>query len=107
MHSCVCQVPPTDPFPESTRGRTLCGIVWCCTGSKQLIDDVLVLARAVAAPLFEGVCEMPYPTLQSSFDASYPAGRHWYWKGDVFRDVPDAAIAEHRRFAEMLPGDDV
>jgi FAD/FMN-containing dehydrogenase len=44
---------------------------------------------------------MPYPELQSAFDALYPPGLHWYWKGDFVRELSDEAIAEHVRFAEV------
>jgi hypothetical protein len=47
---------------------------------------------------------MPYPVMQGLFDGLYPPGHQWYWKGDFFRDLPDEAIAEHRRFAEVPTG---
>lgn len=37
------------------------------------------------------------------FDDLYTPGLQWYWKGDFVKEIPDAAIAEHLRFAEV-PG---
>ena len=38
---------------------------------------------------------MPYPVLQSVFDALYPPGLQWYWRADFFREITDQAIAVH------------
>lgn len=35
------------------------------------------------------------------FDALYLKGHQCYWKGDFVREIPDEAIAEHLRFAEV------
>ena len=29
-------VPPAPSFPENLHGRNVCGVVWCCTGSKEI-----------------------------------------------------------------------
>jgi hypothetical protein len=46
---------------------------------------------------------MPYPALQSMFDAIYPPGLQWYWSGDFLGQIPDRAIDEHLKFGEQLP----
>lgn len=97
----VGQVPAADPFPEHIRGRNVCGMQWCFTGSEPQKDDALEQVRKVARPLFEMVDEFPYPALQGMFDGLYPPGLQWYWKGDFVRKISDAAIAVHRRFAEV------
>ena len=60
-------------------------------------------ARAVGTPLLDGVAEVPLPAFQSAFDAVYPAGDQWYWRGDYFSEIPDAAIEKHVEFAHKLP----
>lgn len=95
------EVPAAEPFPESLHGEKVCGLMWCCTGTREQADEALASARAVAEPIFEHVDEMPYPALQSMFDELYPPGLQWYWKGDFVREITDAAIAEHARFAEV------
>jgi FAD/FMN-containing dehydrogenase len=46
---------------------------------------------------------MPYPTLQSAFDALYPPGLQWYWQGDFVRELGDEAIDRHLEYANQLP----
>ena len=46
---------------------------------------------------------MPFAVLQSAFDGLLPAGLQWYWKADFFEEIPDAAIAVHRRYGESIP----
>ncbi|MBB3232565.1 FAD-binding oxidoreductase [Halomonas stenophila] len=97
----TAEVPSEAPFPPELHGRKVCGLQWCFTGPEAHAEAALQPAREVAEPLFEGIGPMPYPALQSMFDALYPDGLQWYWKGDVVRELSDAAIAEHRRFAEV------
>jgi FAD/FMN-containing dehydrogenase len=48
---------------------------------------------------------MPFPALNGFFDPLYPKGDQWYWRADFVRELPDAAIEQHVRFAnEMRPG---
>lgn len=44
---------------------------------------------------------MPYPVLQALFDGLYSPGHQWYWNGALFRELPDAAIDGHARFADV------
>ena len=53
--------------------------------------------RAFGPPLLHGVQPMPYPALQSMFDALYPPGLQWYWRADFVNELTDEAIAEHVR----------
>jgi len=98
----VLTVPPGDPFPAELHNRKACGVVWCYTGDPARMDEVFAPVRAMQ-PQFEYVGELPYPALQSMFDALYPPGLQWYWRGDFFRDVPDGAVAAHAKFAEQMP----
>jgi len=59
--------------------------------------------RKFRAPRFELTGLMPYTALQSMFDALYPPGLQWYWRGDFVAQIPDAAISEHLKFGEQLP----
>jgi hypothetical protein len=46
---------------------------------------------------------IPFPVLQSLFDAVYPAGLQWYWKADFFKELSDKAIDLHVKYGERLP----
>jgi hypothetical protein len=97
----TAEVPAADPFPENIRGRKVCGLLWCYTGPENEFEPIIQQARDVANPLFEYTGKMPYPAIQSMFDALYPTGYYWYWKADFVRELPDEAIVEHLRFAEV------
>jgi FAD/FMN-containing dehydrogenase len=95
-------VPPVDPFPEAFHLHKACAIVWCYLGDPARADEVFAPVRAME-PAYVGIHEAPYPALQSAFDGLYPKGLQWYWRGDFFRTIPDAAVDAHVRFAEELP----
>jgi FAD/FMN-containing dehydrogenase len=97
----VAEVAAGDPFPEEIHGKKVCGLLWCYTGPEDQFDGFVQQARDVAEPLFEFTGEMPYPALQSMFDALYPTGHQWYWKGDFVKELSDEAIQEHKKFAEV------
>jgi FAD/FMN-containing dehydrogenase len=97
----TAEVPAGDPFPAEIHGRKVCGLLWCYTGPKEQFENYIQQARDVAEPLFEFTPEMPYPMLQGMFDAIYPPGYQWYWKGGFVKDLTDKAIAEHVRFGEV------
>ena len=96
-------VPPVEPYPPALHGRTVCGVVWCYTGSAVDADAAFKPVREFGPPLLHGVQAMPFPALQGAFDALYPPGDQWYWRADFVNKLSDAAIAEHERFAAALP----
>jgi FAD/FMN-containing dehydrogenase len=99
----VLTIPPAPPFPESLWGRKACGIVWCYTGPHDRADEVLEPIRTFGSPLVVGLQAMPFPVLQSVFDALYPPGLQWYWRADFFGEISDAAIEVHHTFGRQLP----
>jgi FAD/FMN-containing dehydrogenase len=96
-------IPPAPPFPEELWGRKACAIVWCYTGPHDRADEVLEPIRTFGSPLVVGLHDMPFTTLQSAFDALYPAGLQWYWRADFFTTISDAAIDVHLEYGERLP----
>jgi hypothetical protein len=46
---------------------------------------------------------MPFPALQSAFDALYPAGLQWYWRADFFNEITDRGIEVHLKYGALLP----
>lgn len=93
-------VPPGPPFPEELHLKKMCGIVWCYTGPEEEADEVFAPVLKVGTPALHGVHSMPYPALQSAFDALYPPGVQWYWKADFITELSDEAIEQHMRYAE-------
>jgi len=96
-------IPPAPPFPEELWMRKAVGIIWCYTGPAEHADEALAPVRSFGTPLLDGIQPMPYPVLQTVFDALYPAGLQWYWRADFFREITDQAIAVHEEFGAALP----
>jgi len=96
-------VPPGPPFPEDLHLKNVCGVVWCYTGPEDDIDEVFKPIREFGPPIMDGTQPMPFPVLQTAFDALYPPGLQWYWKGDYVEELTDEAIALHVKFAEKIP----
>lgn len=93
---------PGAPFPEHLHNKQFCGIVWCYTGDS---DDFKELFKPVLAlnPVFEHVDEMPYPQIQSMFDALYPPGMQWYWRADFFKKLGKEVQEQHLKFGSAIP----
>ena len=46
---------------------------------------------------------MPYPALNSAFDALLPPGLQHYWKASFLRELDDAQIEAQTRFGPQVP----
>ena len=96
-------VPPGPPFPQHLHGKTMCAIVWCCTGPIETAGDALKSIRRLVPPALDLVGPMPHPALQGMFDPLYPPGLQWYWKADFFNELSDEAIALHVEHGSQIP----
>jgi len=95
-------IPPVAPFPEQYQMQKACAIVWCYTGPLEQAAERFAPMRALG-PVIDFAGEIPWPALQSMFDALYPAGLQWYWKADFFRELDDRAIELHTKYGAQLP----
>lgn len=95
-------VPPAPPFPEELHLQKVAGVIWCWAGQPEGADEVLAPFRALE-PALDGVGEIPYPAIQTAFDALYPAGLQNYWRGHVFDELSDEAVERHVDGAGRLP----
>ncbi|MFG3163809.1 FAD-binding oxidoreductase [Streptomyces sp. NPDC048232] len=96
-------VPPGPPFPEEIHGRKMCAVVWCHTGDPSRFDETRTAVREPGPPAFHFTAPMPYPELQGMLDDVIPTGYQWYWRGDFFDRIPDAATDVHLKYGENLP----
>lgn len=94
-------VPPGPPFPEELHLRKVCGIAWTQSGEEE--SDALREARAFGKPLLDGIARVPLPAWNTAFDALYPAGDQWYWRGEFIREITDDAIAVHVEYGPQMP----
>ncbi|RAQ98029.1 FAD-binding oxidoreductase [Thermogemmatispora tikiterensis] len=96
-------VPPGPPFPEHLHNKKLCGVVWCYTGPLDRAEQTFQPIRQFRQPALDLVGPLPFPALQSMFDALYPPGLQWYWKADFVKELSDEAIGLHTQHGSQLP----
>jgi FAD/FMN-containing dehydrogenase len=90
------QIAPPLPFiPAERHGETFLAFVACWAGPMDEGEQILKPLRDVAEVVAEHVGPMPYPALNSAFDALVPAGLQHYWKANFVRELTDDAIAAH------------
>jgi len=96
-------VPPVPMFPAEHHLEKACVVTWCYTGDLAKAEEAFRPIRGFLKPLMDYAGPLPFPALQSLFDALYPAGLQWYWKADFFESLPDKAIDLHVKYGERLP----
>ena len=98
------QIAPPLPFiPEKRHGETLCMIVACWSGPLERGEKALQPIRKAGPVAAELVTPMPFPALNSAFDALLPPGLQHYWKASFAADVTDGAIAAHVQNGPKVP----
>jgi FAD/FMN-containing dehydrogenase len=95
--------PPLPFIPEDRHGDVFCAMVTCWSGRPEQGEQMIKPFRDVAEVKAELVGPMPYPALNSAFDALVPKGIRQYWKADFVQDLPDAAIAAHIEHGPRVP----
>ena len=96
-------VPPVDHFPKQYQLQKMCAITWCYSGPMEQAEQRFAAIRAFGPPAIDLAGPIPWPALQSMFDALFPAGLQWYWKADFFTDLSDKAIDLHVKYGAQLP----
>jgi FAD/FMN-containing dehydrogenase len=96
-------VPPVPLFPEALHLKKVAAILWCLPVPLDEANQLLEPVRQFRKPLLDGVGPVPLPALNSLFDPLFPPGHQWYWKADLVKELPDAAIAEHIKWGSQLP----
>jgi hypothetical protein len=59
--------------------------------------------RKLAPRVGELMAPMPYPAINSLFDALLPPGLYQYWKGTFSRELTDGAIEAHIEHGAKVP----
>ncbi len=94
--------PPAPFVPEPFHFQPIAKIIFCYNGDEEA-------ARKIVAPFYDvGVAldltgTMPIASLNSMFDALFPAGMQDYWKADYDLEVSDAAVDVHLKHGPQVP----
>ena len=84
------QIAPPLPFiPEDRHGDTFIAMVACWAGPLEQGESALKPFHDVAPVVAEFVGPMPYPALNSAFDALVPPGLQHYWKASFVKELTD------------------
>jgi FAD/FMN-containing dehydrogenase len=98
------QIAPPLPFiDESDHGKTFCAIVSCWSGPLDRGEQAQRPIRDVAPIAAELVTPMPYPAINSAFDALLPPGLQHYWKASFASELTDGAIQAHVEHGSQVP----
>jgi FAD/FMN-containing dehydrogenase len=84
-------------------GQRLVAIAVCYNGSVDAGEVALRPLRAFGPPLVDQIGPMPYMTLQTMLDGSFPRGRKYYWKAHLIEHIDDAAIDVIVRYFAAVP----
>lgn len=98
------QIAPPLPFiPEERHGEPFLIFVACWAGPIEEGEAALRPFHDVAPVVAEHVGPMPYPAINSAFDALVPAGLQHYWKANFVKELTDEAIAAHLEHGPKVP----
>jgi FAD/FMN-containing dehydrogenase len=96
-------VAPGPPFPEHIHNLDICGVVCCVLGDMDKAEAAIKPLLDFGPPIFSHVGPMPFTMLQTLFDALFPPGLQWYWKGDFVNELSDEAIRLNAKYGSQLP----
>ena len=98
------QIAPPLPFiPEDRHGEPFIAFVTCWAGPLEEGAKAIQPIRDVAPIVAEMVGPMPYPMLNSAFDALVPPGLQHYWKANFNTELTDETIDAHLRYGPKVP----
>lgn len=96
-------IPPVPMFPPSLHNQKVCGIMWCCNTTSDEGEAETKPMRSVGRPVLDHLGLLPFPAVQSIFDALYPTGLQWYWRADFMKELNDKAIAKYIEYGSNPP----
>ena len=95
--------PPLPFLPEEWHFKNVCLAVPCWAGPVDDGERMIQPFLDVVEPVGSHVGAMPYPALNTAFDALLPAGLQSYWKASFARELSDDAIAVHVEHGGRVP----
>ena len=99
------QIAPPLPFvPANRQGDAFIAMVACWAGPVDRGERAFKPFHDLAPVVAELVGPMPYPALNSAFDALYPPGQlQHYWKANFVTELTDEAIKAHLEHGPKVP----
>jgi FAD/FMN-containing dehydrogenase len=97
------EAPPAPFVPEALHGAKAAMIQTCWTGNLDDAEAILKPIRDAGPVALDLAGPLPYPALNSMFDALLPYGLQHYWKADYDPELSDEAISVHANYGPNVP----
>lgn len=95
---------PEAPFlPADWHGKPVMAVVTCWSGDEAQDASIGAALSGLGEVIGQALWRMPYPQINTLFDAGLPYGMQHYWRANVVRDVPDEALAAHIEHGAGVP----
>jgi hypothetical protein len=95
---------PPLPFLHADRQRTpAAAVIACWSGDAAEGEKVISELRDIGTLWGEAVRTMPYPEINTLFDALLPAGMRHYWTSQFVDELDDSAIDAWLTYGRMTP----
>jgi hypothetical protein len=78
-------------------------MVNCWSGAPEEGERIIDHVRSIAPVVAEMIGPMPYPAINTAFDALVPPGLQHYWKANFVSELTDAAIDAHLTYGPRVP----
>lgn len=96
-------VPAEEPFPPHLHNKNVCGALLNYVGPLENGGAATRPLAEFGTPELVGLGPMPFPVLQTVFDAVSPPGLPNYWKADFVTELNDDLIGGHVRYGPHVP----
>jgi hypothetical protein len=80
-------------------GIPAAAIATCYCGDPAEGERLIAPLRSFGTPLVDAIQPLPFPVMQTAFDAAVPDGHQNYWKSEFLRELSDEAIDVVLRYA--------
>ncbi|MFJ3174595.1 FAD-binding oxidoreductase [Streptomyces roseus] len=96
------KAPPSPAIPPELHGRPVVMVIACWVGGPEAGEEVMRPMREFGRPLLDLCRPKPYLAHQAMFDASFPHGWRYYFRGCGLDRLDDGALDTMARYAARI-----
>ena len=94
---------PVPFLPEEWHDEPVMAAVTCWCGAEEKDDEITEMVSGLGEVLGQSHLRMPFPVLNTLFDALLPPGIQHYWKATVGGEISEDALAVHMEHGPKVP----
>jgi FAD/FMN-containing dehydrogenase len=92
------------PFvPEDWHGKPVMATIACWSGAGDQDEKITGMMSELGSVIGQAHWRMPYPEINTLFDAILPRGMQHYWKANVMREITEEAMTVHLDHGPKVP----